>query len=135
MAETIKETYNKIETIANNILNNHIGSKFDQFMIENIKRNIIYQIKNHYPDINLILNIDFNQYSCKLNVSLNATSKYFDMMDMVKFKSHDFFVADEVYYNHQLMKCSKCNLYITEGGNPVDGDFSCEEWLIKQIIE
>lgn len=140
MVESIKEIYANIYKTINFTLNNHIGSKMDQNTLKFIENNIIYSVKNYYPFIKLSLDLTFDQYSHSLNSNINVTSDYFPIMDFKNYHSHSWIDCDPeessfYFYKEKTMKCRNCNMEITESGSPIDEDLSCEEWIIKNIIE
>lgn len=134
MAESIKQIYTNIETLVSNLLNCYIGGAINNNIIKGLEYSLLNKLKNYYPTLDIILNISFNNYLLNTNIQINSNS--FQLMSFNNYKSHNFLALDlNTYYEITELKCQTCNIIITESGIPIDGDYSCNEWLIKNIIE
>ncbi|SRR6266581_6878031 len=144
MAESIKQIYTNIETMVFSILNNYVGGIFNENMCKSVEYNLLNNIKNYYPFLDIKINLNFNNYSQSLNTNIKIDSSGFPLMSHNNYKTHKFIEVVESnlrdynynsYYDLYELKCQLCNIKITESGSPIDGDFSCNEWIIKNIIE
>lgn len=136
MPESIKQTYENIYNLIYNSVTPLIGNFFDINRIKYIESNIINIIKNYYPYYEFDFSLNWNEYNHSLNPNFNLSSKYFKFMVSSNYKTHNFIEsAVDAFYSEDVLKCQKCNILITLSGKPIDGDYSCDEWIIKNIIE
>lgn len=144
MTESIKQIYLNIETISSNYLNGFVGQAFNKNLLKSIDYNLSNTIRSHYPNLNIQLNLSYNEYDHILNSNIKINTAGFPLMSCNNYKSHNFIIFEDAdldqynyksYYGVVELKCQSCNILITESGTPIDGDYSCNEWLIKNIIE
>lgn len=142
MVESIKDIYNHIENLSYTSLNNYIGSLITPDILKYIEYNLIQNIFNYYPMLEISLNLTLNGNNVTSNIKIQSNS--FPIMSHNNYKTHNFvekYIENfeeynySSYYNVFTLKCQTCNISITESGSPIDGDFSCNEWIIKNIIE
>lgn len=143
MSETIREIYNNIHNLILNSVNGFIGQKFDKNLCAHVENQIIYNIKYQYPQFNFDFSLNWDEYNRSLNPIFNLTSHHFPIMLTENFITHDFIDCHEgilPYYGYSkylanVLKCQKCNIKITDSGNPIDEDLNCSDYIIKNIIE
>jgi hypothetical protein len=143
MRETIREIYTNIHSLIFNSVNGFIGQKFDKHLCAHLENQIIYTIKYQYPQFDFNFSLHWDEYNYSLNPKFELSSKYFPIMKTENYITHDFIDCPEGIllgqsYNKYLanvLKCQKCNIKITDSGNPIDEDLNCAEMIIKNIIE
>ena len=135
MSETIKETYKNIETIILNSVNNLLFNKVDLNLIKYTEYNIFKHIHYIYPNYDFTFTLNYDEFRNCLNPNFSLSAKYFKSMITENFITHNFIDSGELFYRESTLKCQNCNILITDSGKPIDGDYSCEEWIIKNIIE
>lgn len=137
MTETIKQIYNDITILFNSIGNSFIGKRNDKFLISNIKYSIDSALKYKYPYYNFNIKVSFDEHSYELKIDLDPDLSTFPKIGYKNYHTHNFLEVekDDTYYMFPVLKCSDCNLTISENGNLIDGDFSCSEFTIKNLLE
>jgi len=141
MQESIKEVYENINKIITTSLNNLLLRAFNNDIIKYTELNIKNNIFTCYPSLNFNLILDFDQFNKTLNCDFNMSSDWFDMITSKNYTTHNFLLSkNRIYklhgYKHlDVLSCEKCNLSITVDGRIIDGDYSCNEYIIKNIIE
>lgn len=143
MHESIREIYTNIYNLIFNSVNGFIGQKFNKNICANLENQIIYTIKYNYPQFDFKFSLYWDEYKLSLNPNFELSSKYFPIMKTENYISHNFIdcpdgILPGQNYNKYLanvLKCQKCNIKITESGNPIDEDLNCTDYIIKNIIE
>lgn len=140
MAQSIKEIYNHIQQLSNNYCKNHLGTFINSSLLKSINHNIAYIIRQNYPMLNPIINVELDNYHLNINIEIQCNS--FPLMSFNNYYSHDFIednsyqtTGRNFYFPYIILKCQKCNIKITESGSPIDADMSCNDWIIKNLIE
>ena len=57
------------------------------------------------------------------------------MMRAENYFTHKFEFSEETYYKESLLVCQKCAIKITQKGHLFNDDLSCDEYIIKNILE
>jgi len=135
MSENIKETYDNIQNLIYSSLNNLIGQKFNKNIAKSLELNIISNINNIYPQYNFEFSLNWSEITFSLNPVFKLKSDLFIIISHDNYLSHDFCETNSHIFHHKILQCHICNIQITENGKILDGDFSCNEYIIKNIIE
>lgn len=137
MPETIKEIYDNVTILFNNIANNFIGSSLNNYTLKNIEYNVNGALIAKYPYYKFDIKIHFNQLTHTLSIDLNPDFSTFPKISYKNYHTHNFIEIkkDEHYFISPILKCSDCQLQISETGALLDGDFSCDEFKIKKLLE
>lgn len=138
MLETIKQIYDNVTTIFNKTTANYIGNSINHNATYIIKNDISYQLKLLYPSYNFNIKLNLDTITQTIMVDFDPDFSQFPMISYKNWTTHEFILKEypgDTFAMYKSMYCTKCDLRITELGNLLDGDFSCEEFIIKNIIE
>ena len=137
MTETIKEIYDNITLMFNHITNNYLGSALTPDLLAQIKYTVNNTLKTKYPYYFFNLEINYNNYTQSITIDLNPDLNTFPKISYKNYHSHNFIEVkvEDTYWAFPILKCNKCALEISENGNLIDGNYSCEEYQIKKLVE
>lgn len=137
MPDTIKEIYDQITILFNTISNSFIGQKYDKNIIPSIKYSIDNALQYKYPYYKFNIKISFDEYTKSIGIDLDPDLSTFPKINYKNYHTHNFIKVEkeDTYYMFPVMKCKTCNITISENGNLIDGDFSCSEYVIKNLLE
>lgn len=137
MTESIKEIYNEITTLFSNITNNYLGSSFTDSTLKQIEYSINQRLISRYPYYEFNPIIKFDQYNRSVSINVNPNFSGFPKISHKNYYTHSFIEnkAEDSYYKIPTLTCEKCTLSISDNGHLMEGDFSCDEYIIKNMLE
>ena len=137
MSETIHEIYSNVTILFNNIANNFIGGIFNNSTIKHIEYTLAHALIAKYPYYNFNPKVKWNSIDNSIYVNLNPDFNTFPSISYKNYHTHDFIEVsiENTYFINPLLKCNKCKLLISSSGTLIDGDYSCNEYLIKKMLE
>lgn len=137
MSETIKEIYNSITILFKNLASNFIGGKFNNSMLKHLEYSLNNALIAKYPYYKFNPKIEWNHIDGEIFVDLNPDFNTFPGIGYKNYHTHDFvsIEIENTYFINPLLKCNKCKLLISSSGTLIDGDYSCNEFLIKKMLE